>query len=112
VAGRGVVTVLHPSGVRTTYEPVLPVVGVGTPVEGGDVLGTVAAGGHCAPRPCLHWGALRGRDYLDPLLLLRPVRVRLLPYGDPGRRVAGQPDRAEQSNRWSGPWVGLLVGPP
>jgi hypothetical protein len=29
----------------------------------------------------LHWGLLRGTDYLDPLALLGLERVRLLPLG-------------------------------
>lgn len=114
VAGRGVVTVLHRSGVRTTYEPVLAATRVGTPVVGGDVIGTLAAGGHCAPRSCLHWGALRGRDYLDPLRLLRPVRVRLLPDTAAGRSraVPERFDRPDARSRPSGAGMGLLVGPP
>lgn len=75
VAGRPVVSVQHADGVRTTYEPVSPAVSAGQPVRGGEVLGTLAGGGHCAG--CLHWGARRGTDdYLDPLsLLARPVRL-------------------------------------
>src|SRR5690606_3233552 len=38
VAGRGVVSVDHDDGVRTTYEPVAAVVGRGTSVRRGDVL--------------------------------------------------------------------------
>jgi len=38
-----------------------------------------AAGGHCAGTPCLHLGARRGRDYLDPLPLLAHGPVVLLP---------------------------------
>jgi len=114
VAGRGVVTVLHPDGVRTTYEPVLPAVTAGTTVRGGDVLGVLAAAGHCAPRSCLHWGALRGRDYLDPLRLLRPARVRLLPTTTAGPAVPGQPAAwwPDPGSRRSRPWMGLLVGAP
>jgi len=81
VAGRGVVSVDHDDGVRTTYEPVAAVVRSGAPVDGGEVLGHLLGPGHCAPDACLHWGARRGRDdYIDPLSLLEPeVVIRLLP---------------------------------
>jgi len=80
VAGRGVVSVRHHGGWRTTYEPLSPVVTVGRPVRRGDRLGVVAAtAGHCAPRTCLHWGALLGADYRDPLTLLNHQRPVLLP---------------------------------
>jgi murein DD-endopeptidase MepM/ murein hydrolase activator NlpD len=81
IAGRGTVTVLHPSGVRSTYEPVSAGVTVGQVVARGERLGTLDdAGSHCAPRACLHLGAVRGRTYLDPMALLGSARrVRLLP---------------------------------
>jgi murein DD-endopeptidase MepM/ murein hydrolase activator NlpD len=85
VAGRGTVTVRHPSGLRSTYEPVRPTVGAGATVATGAVLGRLGSGeatgttGHCGPRSCLHLGALRGLDYVDPLALLEDRRVILLP---------------------------------
>lgn len=81
IAGRGVVVVAHPDGLRTTYEPVSPLVSVGDVVAAGDALGTVADGAvHCGgPDPCLHWGLRRGHAYLDPMLLLEPLRAVLLP---------------------------------
>ncbi|MFI6508139.1 murein hydrolase activator EnvC family protein [Streptosporangium sp. NPDC050855] len=79
LAGRGVVTVLHRSGLRTTYLPVRPTVRRGQTVGVGDVIGVLEdVPGHCAAT-CLHWGLLRGRAYLDPLLLLGHGQVRLLP---------------------------------
>ena len=82
VAGRGTVTVLHASGVRSTYEPVATGVAHGEAVTRGTRLGELAAGGsHCRPG-CLHLGAVRDRTYLDPLVLLTGGRrVRLLPLG-------------------------------
>ncbi|MEE6272714.1 M23 family metallopeptidase [Georgenia wangjunii] len=79
VVDRPVVSVQHPDGVRTTYEPVLPAVTRGQAVAAGDVIGRLGTGGHCGA--CLHWGARRGSDdYLDPLSLLRGrVVIRLLP---------------------------------
>lgn len=82
VAGRPVVSVDHPGGLRTTYEPVSPLVAAGQPVARGTPLGTLAAGhGACPGEACLHWGLRRGEVYLDPLTLLVPPRVRLLPWG-------------------------------
>ncbi|GAA2756814.1 hypothetical protein GCM10009872_21740 [Actinopolymorpha rutila] len=79
LAGRGVVTVRH-GDLRTTYQPVTPKIPVGAHVDAGDELGLLrTAGGHCAPRTCLHWGLLRGDDYLDPLSLLGTGPPRLLP---------------------------------
>jgi murein DD-endopeptidase MepM/ murein hydrolase activator NlpD len=73
VSGRGVVTVDHGSGLRTTYEPVTPSVRAGKVVAVGDPLGTLVSGrSHCGAVACLHWGALLGDRYLDPLTLLRP----------------------------------------
>jgi murein DD-endopeptidase MepM/ murein hydrolase activator NlpD len=80
LAGRGVVAVRHPGGLRTTYEPLVVTVRVGAVVPPGGVLGRMAAGHAGCPWPaCLHWGLLRGEDYLDPLSLLRHGPVRLLP---------------------------------
>jgi len=81
VAGRPVVSLAHPGGLRTTYEPVAPTVRAGMPVARGSPIGTLLAGhAGCPVAACLHWGARRGTGYLDPLLLLRPPRVRLLPW--------------------------------
>ncbi|MET4077222.1 M23 family metallopeptidase [Janibacter sp. UYMM211] len=80
VAGRGTVTVTHADGVRSTYEPVAPAVETGDRVGRGQRLGTLSPEpGHCAPSTCLHVGALRGRDYLDPRPFFGGVRVILLP---------------------------------
>ena len=83
IAGRGVVTVTHSgSGLRTTYEPVEPTVSAGDVVAAGAVLGRLQVDGSHCWSSCLHWGLLRGSTYLDPLLLLRPPRIRLLPHLD------------------------------
>lgn len=80
VAGRGVVSVDHPDGRRTTYEPVTAVLRAGDEVAPGAVLGAVSsAPGHCLPGTCLHWGLRVGDTYLDPLRLVGAVAVRLLP---------------------------------
>jgi murein DD-endopeptidase MepM/ murein hydrolase activator NlpD len=82
VAGRGVVSIDHPGGLRTTYEPVLASVVAGERVAAGDPIGTLVAGHPgCPLDACLHWGLRRGAVYLDPMLLLRPLRLRLKPLG-------------------------------
>ena len=82
VAGRGVVSVGHANGLRTTYEPVeaLSTLSAGDPVVAGEQIGALTAGHPgCPATACLHWGLRRGDEYLDPLLLLGLGRVRLLP---------------------------------
>jgi murein DD-endopeptidase MepM/ murein hydrolase activator NlpD len=80
VGGRGVVSVDHDDGLRTTYEPLQPMVRAGTAVAAGAVLGVLLPGHRTCTPACLHWGVRRNRlEYLDPLVLLRPTRVRLLP---------------------------------
>lgn len=82
LAGRGVVSIEHSIGLRTTYEPVTPLVRAGQQVAAGNPIGTVGAGhASCAPASCLHWGArLPDGSYLDPMGLLTGLRVRLLPW--------------------------------
>jgi murein DD-endopeptidase MepM/ murein hydrolase activator NlpD len=88
VAGRGVVSVAHENGLRTTYEPVDVRVRPGDRVYAGHLLGRLAPGHPGCPVPaCLHWGLRRGTAYLDPLALLGLARVRLLPTGA-GQRPA------------------------
>lgn len=82
VAGRPVVSVDHAGGLRTTYEPVDPAVGAGQQVARGAPIGTLAARhAGCPAAACLHWGLRHGQTYLDPLALVRPPRIRLLPMG-------------------------------
>ncbi|MFT3662762.1 MAG: peptidoglycan DD-metalloendopeptidase family protein [Gordonia sp. (in: high G+C Gram-positive bacteria)] len=87
VGGRPTVSVLHPDGIITTYEPVRATVRAGETVVRGRVLGYLDAGhAGCPAAACLHWGARRGAgrtaEYLDPLALVGAVRVRLKPVGD------------------------------
>ncbi|MFC0628380.1 M23 family metallopeptidase [Kribbella deserti] len=88
IAGRGVVVLTHGRS-RTTYEPVVATVRVGQPVTPGQPIGRLsAAGSHCAPAVCLHWGLLKARQYADPLSLVRHP-VRLLPLPPPSRPPTG-----------------------
>lgn len=82
VAGRGVVVIAHPDGISTEYEPLAVTVPVGVTVVTGQPIGRLA-GPHrgCPPAGCLHWGARRNGQYLDPMGLLQPLGVvRLLPW--------------------------------
>jgi murein DD-endopeptidase MepM/ murein hydrolase activator NlpD len=97
VAGVGVVSIDHPGGLRTTYEPVTPLVAAGAPVVAGQPIGVLLPGHEgCPVAACLHWGLRRGGDYLDPLTLLGLARVRLYPV-----TVASSPGRAAASRSYS-----------
>ncbi|WP_307155824.1 M23 family metallopeptidase [Demequina sp. NBRC 110052] len=105
VVDRGVVSLLHENGLRTTLQPVEPRVAAGDAVAQGAVVGTVQdlpAASHCTPRMCLHWGLRNADDYLDPLdwtvgqgpIRLKPVpaprsrRIRRTRRCSPGSRAA------------------------
>jgi murein DD-endopeptidase MepM/ murein hydrolase activator NlpD len=89
IAGRGVVSVAHPGGLRTTYEPVTSALHAGDAVGTGAVLGRLDPGHRgCPVAACLHWGLRQGDRYLDPLALLGLGRVRLLPLLSDGRSVS------------------------
>ncbi|WP_155937631.1 MULTISPECIES: M23 family metallopeptidase [unclassified Mycobacteroides] len=84
LAGRTLISIEHEGGLRTTYEPVTPLVRPGQRVEEGSAIGTLVPGHPgCPASACLHWGALRGpasaADYLDPLGLLASTPIRLKP---------------------------------
>lgn len=83
LAGRGVISIQHDAGLRTTYEPVQATVTRGQQVFQGQSIGTVVAGHpECAALACLHWGVRRDRDeYLNPLMLVRTdTMIRLKPW--------------------------------
>ncbi|MFK0230351.1 M23 family metallopeptidase [Streptomyces sp. NPDC090303] len=87
VGGRGAVSLTLPGTgtppLRTTFTPVTPLVPPGTRVARGTPIAEVAEGPHCRVS-CLHWGLLRGKEYLNPLLLTRRAPARLLPLdGEP-----------------------------
>jgi murein DD-endopeptidase MepM/ murein hydrolase activator NlpD len=110
VAGVPVVVVDHGRGLRSTFEPVVAALRVGTRVRAGELLGrlgvwwllpvpggTAGLDGHCGGQPCLHWGMVRAGSYVDPLAVteVRPGCriVRLLPV-DPRAAVAPDPVEA------------------
>lgn len=82
LADRNLVSVKHSAELRTTYEPVLPLVAVGQHVVAGQPIGILQPGHPpCAPGACLHWGARIGAEtYLDPMMLLTGWPVRLKPW--------------------------------
>lgn len=88
MAGKPVVSLDHPGGIRSTYEPVRASVHAGQSLTAGDTIGTIA-GIHpgCTAAACLHWGARLSANpdaYLNPLALLqerfRPIVLK--PLGD------------------------------
>lgn len=80
LAGRGVISIVHANGLRTTYEPVEPLVAAGDTVAIGQTIGQLQAGhASCTDTACLHLGLKRGPLYLDPMLLFGSGKVRLLP---------------------------------
>lgn len=79
-----VVSLGHPGGLRTSYQPVHAAVRAGQRVAAGTVIGELVAGHPGCPAPaCLHWGAMWGpashADYVDPLGLLASTPIRLKP---------------------------------
>lgn len=84
VAGTPTLSIDHPDGIRTTYQPVFSPLASGDEVFAGQVVGRLAdPGDHW---PGLQWGARRGGEYLNPLGLLRQVVIRLKPVDAPVSR--------------------------
>lgn len=84
LAGRPVVSLAHPGGLHTSYEPVRAAVRVGQPVTAATVIGELVPGhAGCPAAACLHWGAMwgpaSGASYVDPLGLLKSTPIRLKP---------------------------------
>lgn len=89
VVGVPVVSIVHPDGLRSTYQPVDPHVAVGQHVAEGQQIGTLSrvAPSARAAHDGLHWGVLTGPDtYIDPLTLLDAPIIRLKPVDGPGRK--------------------------
>ncbi|MFE3703434.1 M23 family metallopeptidase, partial [Nocardia tengchongensis] len=81
VAGKPVVSIDHAGGLRTTYEPVTASITVGRRLSRGTAIGVLETG-HTPCSPCLHWGARRDGEYLDPLGLLHRAPIRLKPLAN------------------------------
>lgn len=84
LAGRPLVSLAHPGGLRTSYEPVRAMVRVGQRVDASTAIGLLQPGHRgCSAPACLHWGAMWGpasrAEYVDPLGLLAATPIRLKP---------------------------------
>lgn len=78
VVDRPVLSIRHPDGTLSSFEPVEATVDAGDPVERGQVVGVLLAG-HCTTG-CVHVGARIDGEYVNPLLLLGGLpRAILLP---------------------------------
>lgn len=82
VVDRPVLSIRHPGGLITSYEPVTTTLARGDAVTRGEVVGELQPG-HCSA-PCLHFGVRRDGKYVSPLLFLGEIpRAILLPTRKP-----------------------------
>ncbi len=91
VAGTLHVTVTHAGGLRTSYSFLQSVsVRTGAHVTRGDVLGTTGGANDDHDGNVLHLGLRLGEQYLDPMVLFRPVdlarAVHLAPVDPPNEQ--------------------------
>jgi murein DD-endopeptidase MepM/ murein hydrolase activator NlpD len=84
VVGRPVLTLEHPSGLRSSFESVETDLSKGDTVSRGEVVGHVSTPWHCDDRACLHWGVRRGEEYLNPLQFVTDLRPSVLLPLPPG----------------------------
>jgi len=78
VVDRPVLSIRHPGGLISSYEPVNALVAAGQSVARGDLIGE-AIPGHCSV-PCVHFGVRRDGEYISPLNYLGGIpRSILLP---------------------------------
>jgi len=78
VVNRPLISVRHPDGLISSFEPVSSEHLAGAPVARGEVIGTLEPG-HCVTA-CLHFGVRRHGEYVSPLLYLGGIpRAVLLP---------------------------------
>lgn len=83
VVDRPLLTIDHGRGLVTTFEPLESTLAPGDAVAAGDVIGTVATGGH-ASADTLHIGLRLDGVYVDPMRMFGGVaRAVLLPCCDP-----------------------------
>ena len=76
VVDRPVLSIEHPGGVISSYEPVVTDLHAGDVVARGDAIGTVIAG-HCST-VCLHFGVRVDGQYVSPLLYIGMVPPSVL----------------------------------
>lgn len=79
VVDRPLITIEHPGGYVSTFEPLSSELAPGDALSSGDEIGTLATGGHAAPGT-LHLGVRLDGAYINPMLLFGTVpRAVLLP---------------------------------
>ncbi|MBH0008948.1 M23 family metallopeptidase [Salinibacterium sp. SWN1162] len=82
VVDRPVLSIEHPGGLMTSYEPVTSVLVSGDLVAQGEIVGELQAG-HCSAS-CLHFGVRLDGEYVSPLNYLGAIpRAILLPTRKP-----------------------------
>lgn len=82
VVDRPVMSLRHPNGVLSSFEPVTTTLAAGTVVRRGEAIGALQSG-HCRA-PCLHFGVRIDGEYVSPLLFLGGLsRSVLLPTRSP-----------------------------
>lgn len=84
VVDRPVLTIEHPSGLRSSFESVETNLSEGDAVSRGDVVGHVSKPWHCGDQACLHWGVRRGEEYINPLQFVADMRPSVLLPVPPG----------------------------
>lgn len=82
VVDRPVLSIRHPDGLVSSYEPVESTLAAGDSVRRGEVIGTVGPG-HCAS-PCLHFGVRLNGAYVNPLRYLGGLPYSVLLPTRPG----------------------------
>lgn len=89
VVDRPVLSIRHPGGLISSFEPVDSPLVAGTAVGRGDVVGTLLPG-HCSVL-CLHFGVRLDGEYVSPLLYLGGIpRSVLLPTPAIARRAGAR----------------------
>lgn len=78
INGMSSLSITHSDGIRSTYQPINAVIEKGVRVRKGQLIGHLAVAER-HPEPGLHWGALRGREYLNPMSLLGARKIILKP---------------------------------
>ncbi|PJJ63583.1 peptidase M23-like protein [Compostimonas suwonensis] len=79
VVDRGVLSIAHPGGLVSSYEPVETQLAEGRSVSPGEAIATIDGTSHCGSS-CLHLGVRLDGEYVSPLLLLGGIeRAVLLP---------------------------------
>ena len=76
VVDRPVLSIRHPGGLISSYEPVQTSLSEGDAVARGDPIGTIEPG-HCS-QSCLHFGVRLHGEYVSPLLYLGGIEPSVL----------------------------------